>query len=68
VIVISQEGMNTLAMRHYDFCYHSICTAIGCLLWTRWWTFGCHKSREVYWLAELPLASQEELSSMELVS
>jgi len=37
------------------------------LLWTRQWTFGLHVNRELAWTAEVLLASQEGLHSMELV-
>jgi len=38
----------------------------GGLLWTRYWTFGFREKREISWLAERPLASQERVPSMEL--
>ena len=37
-------------------------------LWMRKWTFGFPEMREISWLAENQLASQEELCSMEKVS
>jgi len=37
------------------------------LLWRRQWTFGSHKMREIYWLVEEVLASDEGLCSLELV-
>jgi hypothetical protein len=40
----------------------------GGLLWMRQWTFGFHKMREISWLAEELLASQNGLCSMELIS
>ena len=36
-------------------------------LWMQLWTFGFHKMPGISWLAENRLASQEELSSTELV-
>jgi hypothetical protein len=36
-------------------------------LWKRRWTFGFHKIRGIYWLAENLLASQEGLCFMELI-
>ena len=39
----------------------------GRLLWIRGWTFGFHKIREISWIAEDVLASQEGLCSMELL-
>jgi hypothetical protein len=39
----------------------------GGLLWTRWWTFGLRKRQGISWLDEWLLASQDGLSSMELV-
>jgi len=36
-------------------------------LWTRQWIFGFYKRREIYWLAEWPLASQKGLCSMEVI-
>ena len=38
----------------------------GWLLWMRQWTFGLHKMRVIAWVAEVLLASQEGLCSMEL--
>jgi hypothetical protein len=40
----------------------------GGLLCIRLWTFGFHKMREISWVAQDILASQEGLCSMELVS
>jgi hypothetical protein len=40
----------------------------GGYLWLREWTFGFHKMRGIFWLAENRLASQEGLCSMEWVS
>jgi hypothetical protein len=40
----------------------------GGLLWTRSWTFGYRKRREISWRAEWLLACQGWLCSMELVS
>jgi hypothetical protein len=40
----------------------------GGLLWMRQWTSGFHKMRGISWLADKPLASQEGLCCMELVS
>jgi hypothetical protein len=37
----------------------------GELLWMRLWTFGFHKIREISWVAQDVLASQEGLCSME---
>jgi hypothetical protein len=37
----------------------------GGLLWIRWWTFGFHKMREIPWLNEDLLASQEGLCFMD---
>jgi hypothetical protein len=42
-------------------------TSFG-LLWTRWWTSRFHKMLGNYLVAERLVASQEGLSSMELVS
>ena len=36
-------------------------------LWMRQWTFGFHKMRGIYWLAESRLASQEGFCCMEWV-
>ena len=36
-------------------------------LWVRWWTFGFHKMRGIYWLAENRLASQEGLCLEEVI-
>jgi hypothetical protein len=43
-------------------------TAGGGRLWMRYWTFGLHKMREISWLAEKLLTSQEGLCYMELVT
>jgi hypothetical protein len=37
-------------------------------LWMRYWTFGFHKMRIIFWTTEDLLASQEGLSCNELVS
>ena len=47
--------------------YMQTSLGISRLLWMRWWTFGFHKMRGIYGVAEGVLASQEAHCSMKLV-
>jgi hypothetical protein len=61
--------MDRQAMWHESWIgliWLSVGTSSG-LLWTRWWTSGFIKIREISWLAEALLAFQEGLFCMELV-
>lgn len=48
-------------------CYEMLSEG-GKLLWTRWWTFGLHKSGQFFDLLSVLLACKEVLSSMQLVN